>query len=351
MSPSAFAQPPQPAWRGFNLPEMFVLPEDPRWPEMTLSGRGRFQPNHFRWIAGWDFNFVRLPLCYRYWSPPETPFVINEAAFAPLDEAIACARTNGLHLSLNLHHVPGYCINEGLRDAFLPPEPFNLWRDAEALRCFVHHWSTLARRYAGIPSTTLSFDLVNEPARCTREEHEVVIRATVAAIRAVSPDRLIVIDGLDAGNLPCPELADLGLVQSCRGYAPHELTHHRAWWGGDHRLPPAWPLPADTAGLRWDRAALESFYAPWFALRRSGVPVHCGELGAHHATPHRVFLAWLDDLLGVLGDQGIGFGIWNFHGSFGVLDHGRPDASTVNWHGHRLDPELLALLQRHHPAV
>ncbi|MCU0791376.1 MAG: glycoside hydrolase family 5 protein [Opitutaceae bacterium] len=338
-----------PAWRGFNLPEMFVLPHDPRWPEMTRSGLGRFQPDHFRWIADWGFNFVRLPLSYRYWSRPESPLEIDEAAFAPIDAAVDHALRCGLHLSLNLHHVPGFCINQGLRDDFMAPEPFDLWRDAEALRHFVAHWSFIARRYVGVSANALSFDLVNEPARCAPAAYAKVVRATVAAIRAISPDRLIVIDGLDAGNSPCPDLVDLGLVQSCRGYAPHELTHHRAWWGGDHRLPPAWPM-LDTTGRRWDRAALEAFYEPWFALRDAGVGVHCGELGAHNATPHRVFLAWLDDLLGVLGERGIGFALWNFHGSFGVLDNGRADAPTRDWHGLRLDHELLGLLQNHRLA-
>lgn len=335
-----------PHWRGFNLPEMFVLPHDPRWPEMTRSGLGRFQPDHFRWIADWGFNFVRLPLSCRYWSSPAAPFAIDEAAFAPIDAAVEHARRCGLHLSLNLHHAPGYCINQGLRDAFMPPEPFELWRDDESRRCFIAHWEFIARRYAGVPAATLSFDLVNEPARCTQAAYAVVVRETVAALRAITPERVMVIDGLDAGNQPCPDLADLGLVQSCRGYAPHELTHHRAWWGGDRRLPPAWPM-TDSAGRRWDRSALEAFYEPWFELTRAGVGVHCGELGAHHATPHHVFLAWLDDLLGVLGARGIGFALWNFHGSFGVLDNDRLDAPTLNWHGLRLDHELLSLLQSH----
>jgi endoglucanase len=213
----------------------------------------------------------------------------------------------------------------------------------------VHHWSWIARRYAGVPSATLSFDLVNEPARCTRDEHERVVRAAVAAIRSVTPDRPIVIDGFEAGSLPCPELADLGLIQGCRGYAPVEISHHRAWWCGDHTLPPQWPLPADGRGRRWDRAALRELYEPWFALRRAGVPVHCGEFGAHNATPHRAFIGWMDDLLGVLGEEGIGFALWNFHGSYGVLDNGRADAPTTDWRGLRLDTELLALLQRHGP--
>lgn len=335
-----------PRWRGFNLCEMFVTADDPRWPDMTVSPRGRFEAEHFRWIADWGFDFVRLPLSYRWWSSPAAPDRINIAAFDPIDEAVTQAQLHGLHLSLNLHHAPGYCINEGERDGFMPPEPFNLWRDDQARTCFVRHWEFIAQRYRGIAPDRLSFDLVNEPSRCTREQHERVIRETVTAIRRIDPQRPIVIDGLRWGNDPVPELADLGVVQSCRGYMPAELTHYRAWWAGHHDTPPSWPLHrAD--GTCMDRAGLARELAPWFDLQRSGVTVHCGELGCFHHTPHAVFLAWLEDLLALLHAQGIGWALWNFRGSFGVLDSGRADVPGETWHGCRLDRQLLTLLQRY----
>src|SRR5690606_1756968 len=117
--------------------------------------RGKFDVDHFRWIADWGFDFVRLPLSYRWWSSPAAPDRINAAAFEPIDEAINHSQRHGLHLSLNLHHVPGYCINEGVRDDFMPPEPFNLWRDAAARACFVRHWEFIAQRYRGIAAPQL----------------------------------------------------------------------------------------------------------------------------------------------------------------------------------------------------
>jgi endoglucanase len=336
-----------PRWRGFNLCELFVTADDPRWPEMTLSPRGRIDPDHLAWIAGWGFNFVRLPVSYRWWSDPREPFAVREMDLARLDQAIEHSARCGLHLSLNLHHAPGYCINEGLRDESIRPESFNLWRDEEARLCFVHHWEMFARRYAGRPAAELSFDLVNEPARCSRAEHEKVVRSTVAAIRAVDPQRHIIIDGFNAGNEPCPELADLVLIQSCRGYWPHEFTHHRAWWGGDHREPePRWPAPANASeGLSWTADSLPRRFAAWRELAAAGTPVFCGELGCHNQTPHADFLRWLEDHLALFRDQGWGWALWNFRGSFGLLDHGRAGAPVADWHGCRLDTDLLALLQ------
>ena len=73
--------------------------------------------------------------------------------------------------------------------------------------------------------------------------------------------------------------------------------------------------------------------------------MHCGEAGCYHHTPHAVFLAWFREVLGVLGGHGIGWALWNFRGSFGVLDSGRSDVDYTDWRGHRLDEALLALLQ------
>jgi hypothetical protein len=40
-----------------------------------------------------------------------------------------------MHVSLNLHRAPGYCINAGFY------EPFNLWKDDAAQEAFYFHWN------------------------------------------------------------------------------------------------------------------------------------------------------------------------------------------------------------------
>ncbi len=326
------AQSVLPRWRGFNLLEMF-----------TARSEGNWQEDDFRWIADWGFDFVRLPMCYTLWVEDNDPLRLSEAGLAKVDRAVELGRQYHLHVSLNFHRAPGYSVNQERQ------EPFNLWKDQTALDAFCLHWTTFAQRYRGIPSAELSFDLVNEPPApapdgMTRADHERVIRAAVAAIRAVDPDRLIVADGLSWGNQPIPELADLGIAQSCRAYQPMGVSHYQASWVGGERFPvPAWPLGEGPD--RWDRARLESHYQPWLDLARKGVGVHCGEGGAYNRTPHQVFLAWFRDVLEILRAAGIGWALWNFRGSFGVLDSHRADVAYEDWHGHQLDRELLHLLQ------
>ena len=78
-----------------------------------------------------------------------------------------------------------------------------------------------------------------------------------------------------------------------------------------------------------------------------GVGVHCGECGGWNETPHDVFLAWFEDVLIVLTENNIGWGLWEFKGTFGLLNSGRKDVDYENWHGYKLDKKLLTLLQKY----
>ena len=329
------AQTVLPRWRGFNLLEAFTTRSD-----------GSFQEDDFRWIRDWGFDFVRIPACYTLWIVGEDVYKFYEPMLEKIDRVIRLGQQYGIHVCLNFHRAPGFSVNRERQ------EPFNLWKDADALAAFCFHWEMFTRRYRGIPSAQLSFNLVNEPVRpspdgMTRADHERVVRAAVAAIRRLDPERLIIADGVSWATGPCPELADLGIAQSCRAYAPMGISHYKASWvGGEAWSEPSWP-GALHDGLPWDRQKLEAFYQPWIELARQGVGVHCGEGGAFNYTPHTAFLAWFRDVLEILTPQNIGCALWNFRGSFGVLDSDRQDVEYEDWYGHKLDRKLLMLLQEY----
>jgi len=324
------AQTVLPRWRGFNDLSMF-----------TRKSKGDFREDDFRWIAHWGFDFVRLPMCYTLWIEGDDVYAIKESALLKVDRAVELGKRHGVHVSLNFHRAPGYSVNRERT------EPFDLWKDQEALDAFCFHWELFARRYRGIPSRELSFDLVNEPPDVPREAHERVIRAAVKAIRDTDPERLIIIDGLRWGREPCPELTDLDIAQSTRAYDPMAVSHYQASWVHGEAFPtPVWP-GLQFRGERWDRGKLEEHYQPWIDLAKQGVGVHCGEAGAFNKTPHDVFLRWFRDVLDILKSNGIGYALWNFRGTFGVLDSGRADVTYEDWHGHKLDRKLLELLREY----
>lgn len=325
-------QPDIPRWRGFNLLDMF-----------TTKSKGNFQEDDFRWTSDWGFDFVRLPMCYTLWINGDDVYDIYEPMLENVDRAIEYGEKYGIHIDLNFHRGPGYSVNSERQ------EPFNLWKDQEALDAFRFHWQLFAKRYKGISSDRLSFNLINEPTNpnkaMSRQDHTRVIRTTVEAIREIDFNRTIIVDGLSWGREPADELIDLGVVHSTRAYEPMNVSHYKASWVDSEGWPePVWPgRLAD--GKKWDRSKLESCYRPWIELAQKDIAVHCGEGGAFNETPHEVFLAWYRDVLGILTEAGIGYALWNFRGSFGILDSGRSDVDYEDWHGHKLDRKLLNLLQ------
>lgn len=327
-----------PRWRGANLLALYEPMPRP------------FPEQEFSWLAAWGFDFARLPLCWRCWSAPDRWREADATVLGWLDDAVACGRRHGVHVQLNLHHAPGFCVHARR----LHDEPWNLWRDDDALAACVHHWRLLARRYAGIPNTQLSFNPINEPIDPDPVDHRRVMAALLAAIHAEDPDRLVVCDGTRWARDPAPELLGLPAARSLHGYDPIQLV----FYGLESIVPeaagwprPSWPLTVAGDDPRWhgvwDRARLhETWIRPWQELEAQGVGVHVGEFGVSARVPQAAALVWLADALALWRAAGWGWAIWDLHGVLGFLDNRRQDAVLDTWQGHTLDRAVLELLQR-----
>jgi hypothetical protein len=343
-----------PKWKGFNLTDFFN--PDPSRPRRSTTEQ------ELKWMQDWGFDFIRLPMAYPYYVKfdrgrpikPEEVYQIDEAMVERIDRLVQMAHKHNLHVSLNLHRAPGYCINAGFN------EPYNLWKDQEAQNAFYYHWNFWAKRYKEVSSKKISFDLLNEPSM--REDmndqhsrstaipgtlYREVARSAAEAIRKENKAHLVIADGNKVGNDPTPELTDLNIAQSCRGYHPGIISHYKAPWANKEpdKLPvPVYPGQVGNQVL--NREMLEKYYQPWIDLVKSGVGVHCGECGAWNKTPHDVFLRWFGDVLDILSSNKIGFALWEYVGDFGILNSGRADVAYEDWHGYKLDRKLLTLLQK-----
>lgn len=463
-------------WRGFNLLEKF-----------TLRGNAPFKEDDFKWIAELGFNFVRLPMDYRCYTEANDWLKFKEPVLQEIDQAIAFGEKYGIHVCVNLHRAPGFCINP-------PEEPTNLWKDSAAQDAFVAHWEMFARRYRQVPAERLSFNLLNEPTRNTRESYLKVNCRTIEAIRAIDPKRLVIVDGNNVGSDAIAEFLKYdNVIQATRGYHPGGISHFRANWvnGWDKMPEPTWP-PAKVIGhlygpakpefksalvlrgefpagseialkpsqlsvqaklqarvdgkvvaelscdpkakpdawkavksdspwtyhepvgelrfnvplagaakeiaienvagdwikftelslrrpdgtrrswgtdLTWGakQSALEvspdgrllpppgvspdqtliNYLKPWVEISAKGETVFVGEWGCFNKTPHPVALAWMKSWLEQWKQARFGWALWNFRGSFGILDSGRADVQYEDWHGHKLDREMLKLLQQY----
>jgi hypothetical protein len=111
-------------------------------------------------------DFVRLPVDCRLWSVDGDARTSDEEILTQIDNAVIECCRRGLHLSLSPHRTP-------------------VTADRRAQDAFVAVWERIALRYRYVPGTVLSFGLVDE----MRTAQDQVIRRTVAAVRAVAPDR------------------------------------------------------------------------------------------------------------------------------------------------------------------
>ena len=369
-----------PKWYGFNLLEYFST--DPDWMKyFPYKNDGMFQEDDFRWMRDWGFNWVRLPMDYRFWTDPRDLHKIYEDKVAPIDRAVKLGDKYGIHVNISLHRAPGYCIldtmDESLTGIHITKEKASVYSDPAMLDAFVYQWTYFAQRYKGISSDKLSFNLVNEPivpptaseaaelksaaksgnalqlmmqiAGRHAEDYTRVARTAIDAIAKNDPKRLVITDGYIAGTAVIPGLFDTGALQSCHTYHPVELTHYQCEWArgmltGKEPLP-TWPLK-DSHGTLIDRAELAHTFESWGTLAAQGVPIHFGEMGCYKHTPPNVVEAWFDDTLSVLNDLHSGWALWNFRGPFGVLDTERDGTKYEDWHGHKLDRGLLTLLQK-----
>ncbi|NLG15649.1 MAG: glycoside hydrolase family 5 protein [Lentisphaerae bacterium] len=223
-----------PRWHGFNLLEKFY------W-----SGTQRkYQEWDFAFMRDHGFNFARLPMDYRHWIIDGDPEKIDETVLLDIDEAVALGKKYGIHICLNFHRAPGYTVAK-------PAEKMNLWKDPEARRICAMHWGVFAKRYKGIPSSELSFNLFNEPSSSVSgETYAEVVEIMLKAIHAEDPNRLVICDGLSWGGRPCMELAKLGVAQATRGYQPMEISHYKASWVNSEHYPyPTWPTPVAVGWL------------------------------------------------------------------------------------------------------
>jgi endoglucanase len=331
-----------PHWYGFNLQEKFN----------TDWGVKRFREEDFAWIGELGFNYVRLPMDYRAWAEPGNWSVLRQSVLEEIDQVMRWAEQYQIHVCINFHRAPGYSVTP-------PAEPKSLWNNDEALFVCATHWSNFARRYKGIPSRLLSFNLLNEPPAMDPAVHRAVISRLVEAVRKEDDKRLIVCDGTAWGTAPPGELVGLNTAAATRGYDPLPLTHYQAEWiDGANKWPkPTYPLRVAGAGgaagggTMWDRnTAQRTDIAPWRDLQTRGPGVIVGEFGVYNRTPHDVMLAWMRDQLQLWRDANWGWALWNFRGPFGIIDSGRSDVSYERWRGTQLDRSMLALLQSFLPT-
>lgn len=322
-------------WKGFNLLNKF-----------NPDNQTAFDEKDFEIMAEWGFNFARIPLSYWCWSKADDWYSADEKILGEIDRVVEFGKQYKIHVNLNFHRAPGYCINP-------PHEERNLFESEEALKATEYHWRMFAERYKSYSSKYLSFNLINEAPSIEDAKYEQVARRLIDAIRSVSPKRTIIVDGLDVGMRPLMAIKDVdNIIQSGRGYQPMLISHYEASWVYGNspmyfkKEDLSWPLRDgdNYYDKEWIESKLVGNWQPWI---EAGGTVHIGEMGCHNRTPHEVALKWLNDQFDIFDKLGWGWSLWNLYGSFGVMDSGRTDVKYEQYKGHKLDCKMLEMLLDH----
>lgn len=250
-----------------------------------------------------------------------------------LDRAIALCMKYDIHVNLRCTAVPDMDFNDGM--GYLLSKNADKYGDRLA-----QMWQTIARRYAAIPNTYLSFTLFGGDYGATNK----MLVPSVHAIRAESPDRCIIAEICNY-VMKSKEFAELGVALSYKLYEPEKSDYfftpgyHEYWKGWEMNDKGKkmiarfdWPYQDKVdAGVlfsqgRWGGESLMEVVA---TAQEYGVGFMLGDFGVFSGgkwwfTLDRVryadepYFAMIEDITSAVEELGYGWCFNRWYGPYGV---------------------------------
>jgi endoglucanase len=332
--------------RGINLTQWFAQVEDSRG----------YTKEHFQsWTTGADlalikamgFDHVRLSV------DPQPMFTANHPNDIPaeylgyLDAAVKMILDHGLAVVIDIQPESEF-KSQLKEDAFVEK--------------FADFWHALAQHYSTWDPERVFFEILNEPEMADRYRWYGIQTKVAAAIRSAAPQHTIVAAGAHWSNedelVFLEPLRDSNVIYAFHFYSPYLFTHQGATWAvyywhwvkglrypstreSAERAASAVPDAADRINVirygyeHWDAARIDAEIAQvadW--AHQHGVPVVCNEFGVYraYADPHDR-ADWIQDVRKSLEGHGIGWAMWDYAASFGLVskkdDRAVPDELVV----------------------
>jgi endoglucanase len=279
------------------------------------------------------FDHVRLSV------NPQPMFTMNQPQKLPaeylgyLDAAVKMILDHGLVVVIDMH----------------PESDFKqrLVKDDSFVEQFADFWRAVAQHYAVSDPDRVLFEILNEPEVSDRYRWVGVQTRLATAIREGAPRHTIIAAGgrwSDNDDLLFQEpLRDPNVIYNFHFYEPHIFTHQGATWGeyywhwvkglhypstAENAEQAAALVPNEDDRLKvmryghehWDAGRMESEMkqaAAW--AQRRGVPLVCNEFGVYHNADPQDRAAWIHDVRVALEHNNIGWTMWDYSGSFGVV--------------------------------
>jgi aryl-phospho-beta-D-glucosidase BglC (GH1 family) len=285
-------------------------------------------------------DHVRLPVDFPVLEEEDQPGRYKDSGFDYIEACLDWCQANDLRVVLDLHKAPGF--------AFDRLDKATLFDSSALQERFIRLWEEIARRVAGRSEDFLALELLNEIVLPDSRPWNALARKVVEQIRAISPERLIVIGGNqynavdELQNIDVPE--DPNLLYTFHFYLPLTVTHQKAPWipaivaydrqidypgqAADGLQDIVRRYPKDThrldreVDLVFDKEYLRAALQPAVDFsERNGQPVYCGEFGVYEGAPMSTRLNWTRDFIELLNQYNIGRAIWTYKGlDFGLVD-------------------------------
>jgi endoglucanase len=319
--------------RGINFSEWFAQVWDPKG----------YTKEHFQnWNTPADIALVKaLGFDHARLSIDPQPLMdalrrqdAGAQYFGYLDSAVQMILDAGLAVEIDMHPESDFKQRMAKEDEFVER--------------FADLWRTVAKHYATWDPERVFFEILNEPEFKDAYRWYGVEAKLAAAIRGAAPQHTIIAAGAhwdDDDDLVFLEpLADANVIYAFHFYEPHLFTHQGATWSTyywhllrglsypstpENAAQVAATLPEAVDRLQvirygqdhWDAPRIEADInqaAEWG--RRHKVPLICNEFGVYrkYANPQDR-AAWIKDVRTSLEREGIGWAMWDYSGSFGLV--------------------------------
>jgi len=262
------------------------------------------------------------------------PLMLDPAAMARLDASVAQITAQGLVVVLDIHPSEDWKKNATNTD--------------EGTAQFLLFWISFARHFAGTDPQKVYFEVLNEPEDVDYYRWAGELAVAVADIRGQAPHHTIIATGeywggIDGLRVVVP-VRDDNVIYSFHDYEPMQFTHQGATWSSadlpELRNVPYPSTPENVAPLlpglkdattrkdlaqygqqRWNQAAMAArigLAVAWAAKQH--VPLWCGEFGVFREyAPEVDRVRWIGDMRKTLEKDGIGWDMWDYQASFGLV--------------------------------
>ncbi len=324
--------------RGINLSGWYW-----KGPQDSAQIDLRFVDKDFALIHELGFTFVRLPIDLSSVMDATRPDLLNADKLAHLDQALDRILSHGLAVIVDLHDVSIQAFGPTIYSG-------NLETDPNLQETFIRFWNSFAYHLSGRDPRMVYLELMNEPVFEDHPEDWLLFQQRLLeAVRQGAPRLTLIATSARFSSLETfvqmVPVADPNVIYNFHFYDPFQFTHQGASWVSDEvRSLSNVPYPSSPEAIqtvidsisdpkikadlmdygkqRWDAAKIEQTLqqaADWG--KRYHVRIICDEFGAYKLnTQPEERRAWMDDTRTAFEKFDIGWSMWAYDGSFGLVE-------------------------------